>query len=315
MKLAIVFPGQGSQSPGMLAELAAQHAVVGQTFSEASELLGYDLWELSQSGTDEQLKQTEITQPLMFVSGVAVWRVWSEQQLPAPAFVAGHSLGEYAALTAAGVFDFRHAVGLVALRGKLMAEAVEPGVGGMAALLGMDDGAVDALCRELSRDDAIVEAVNFNSPGQVVISGHLAALDNACSVARDKGARKAMVLPVSVPNHSSLMSPVEVPLAQAIDQANVGDACIPVVQNASARVPTDLDELLGSLKKHVTSPVYWTDSVRYFAAQGVTAVVEMGPGKVLAGLCKRIDRSLQALPVESPATLQKAIDSLSVEKA
>lgn len=315
MKLAIVFPGQGSQSPGMLAELAAQHAVVGQTFAEASEVLGYDLWDLCQSGSEEQLKQTEVTQPLMFVSGVAVWRVWSEHNAPAPAFVAGHSLGEYAALTAAGVFDFRDAVGLVALRGKLMAEAVEPGVGGMAALLGMDDAAVVELCQKLSAADAVVEAVNFNSPGQVVISGHLAALENACAAARENGARKAMLLPVSVPNHSSLMSPVEAPLALAIERARPKDAGIPVVQNVTARVPADGAELIDSLKKHVTSPVYWTDSVRHFSQNGVTAVVEMGPGKVLAGLCKRIDRGLQALPVESPATLQKALDSLSVEQA
>jgi [acyl-carrier-protein] S-malonyltransferase len=315
MKLAIVFPGQGSQSPGMLAELAQQHEVVGQTFSEASDKLGYDLWELSQSGSEDQLKQTEITQPLMFVSGMAVWRIWQQQNLPAPAFVAGHSLGEYAALTAAGVFEFSDAVGLVALRGQLMADAVAPGVGGMAALLGMDDAAVSALCEELTAPDGIVEAVNFNSPGQVVISGHLAALENACTVARDKGARKAMVLPVSVPNHSSLMAPVEEPLAAAIDAANPAPAQIEVVQNAGASVPAGSAELISSLKKHVVSPVQWTESVRYIAQQGVSAIVELGPGKVLAGLCKRIDRSLQALPVESPATLQKTIDSIAVEQA
>ncbi len=315
MKLAIVFPGQGSQSPGMLADLAQQHDVVEKTFGEASETLGFDLWDLAQNGSDDQLKQTEITQPLMFVSGMAVWRVWLEKNLPAPAFVAGHSLGEYAALTAAGVFRFPDAVGLVALRGKLMAEAVAPGVGGMAALLGMDDAAVTAMCEELTTADGVVEAVNFNSPGQVVISGHVAALDNACTVARENGARKAMVLPVSVPNHSSLMAPVEAPLSQAIEAAGPADAMLPVVQNAAASVPADKAALVASLKKHVISPVYWTDSVRYMAEQGVTAVVEMGPGKVLSGLCKRIDRSLQALPVDSPVTLQKAIDTLASEQA
>ncbi len=309
MKLAAVFPGQGSQSPGMLADLASQYKVVVDTFSEASEHLGYDLWDIAQNGSAEQQRQTEITQPLMFVGGLAVWRIWQELDMPTPSYVAGHSLGEYTALTAAGAIEFSQAVKLVALRGKLMASAVEPGVGGMAALLGMDDDDVVAMCKELSTDDAVVQAVNFNSPGQVVISGHLKALENACVVAKDKGARKAMLLPVSVPNHSSLMQPAQAELAAAIDDAGFVAPSIPVVQNAEARVLEDLDAIVASLKNHVTNPVYWTDSVRFMANNNTTELVELGPGKVLVGLCKRIDKSIVTHAIESLAAVEKLIEA------
>ncbi len=309
MKLAAVFPGQGSQSPGMLADLASQYKVVVDTFTEASEYLGYDLWDIAQNGTAEQQRQTEITQPLMFVGGLAVWRVWQELGMPAPSYVAGHSLGEYTALTAAQAVEFSKAVKLVALRGKLMASAVEPGVGGMAALLGMDDDDVVAMCNELSAEGAVVQAVNFNSPGQVVISGHLKALENACVVAKDKGARKAMLLPVSVPNHSSLMQPAQAELAAAIDDAGFVVPAIPVVQNAEARVLDDLDAIIASLKNHVTNPVYWTDSVRFMASNNTTELVELGPGKVLVGLCKRIDKSIVTHAIESLAAVEKLIEA------
>lgn len=309
MKLAAVFPGQGSQSPGMLADLASQYKVVVDTFTEASEYLGYDLWDIAQNGTAEQQRQTEITQPLMFVGGLAVWRVWQELGMPAPSYVAGHSLGEYTALTAAQAVEFSKAVKLVALRGKLMASAVEPGVGGMAALLGMDDDDVVAMCNELSAEGAVVQAVNFNSPGQVVISGHLNALENACVVAKDKGARKAMLLPVSVPNHSSLMQPAQAELAAAIDDAGFVVPAIPVVQNAEARVLDDLDAIIASLKNHVTNPVYWTDSVRFMASNNTTELVELGPGKVLVGLCKRIDKSIVTHAIESLAAVEKLIEA------
>ncbi len=309
MKLAAVFPGQGSQSPGMLADLASQYKVVVDTFTEASEYVGYDLWDIAQNGTAEQQRQTEITQPLMFVGGLAVWRVWQELGMPAPSYVAGHSLGEYTALTAAQAVEFSKAVKLVALRGKLMASAVEPGVGGMAALLGMDDDDVVAMCNELSAEGAVVQAVNFNSPGQVVISGHLKALENACVVAKDKGARKAMLLPVSVPNHSSLMQPAQAELAAAIDDAGFVVPAIPVVQNAEARVLDDLDAIIASLKNHVTNPVYWTDSVRFMASNNTTELVELGPGKVLVGLCKRIDKSIVTHAIESLAAVEKLIEA------
>lgn len=309
MKLAAVFPGQGSQSPGMLADLASQYSVVTETFADASEHLGYDLWDIAQNGTAEQQRQTEITQPLMFVGGMAVWRIWQQLEMPQPAYVAGHSLGEYTALTAAGAIDFATATKLVALRGKLMASAVAPGVGGMAALLGMDDDDVVAMCSELSTDDGVVQAVNFNSPGQVVISGHLKALENACVVAKEKGARKAMVLPVSVPNHSSLMQPAQAELATAIDDAGFVEPKIPVVQNAEAKVLGSVDAMTSSLKNHVTNPVYWTDSIRNMAVNGVTELVELGPGKVLIGLCKRIDKSITTHAIESLSAVEKLIEA------
>ena len=313
MTLAAVFPGQGSQSPGMLADLAQAHPVITEVFAQASDLLGYDAWDLSQNGSDEKLRQTDFTQPLMFISGYAVWRVWQQIEGPMPVVMAGHSLGEYTAMAAAGAISFEQALPLVQLRGKLMAGAVAPGVGGMAALLGMEDDAVSALCESLHSDTAVVEAVNFNSPGQVVISGHLKALENACEVAKEKGARKAMILPVSVPNHSSLMQPAQPELASAIDAAGFRMPDIPVMQNADATVPADLETLCGSLQQHVVNPVHWTSTVRKMKELGITALIELGPGKVLAGLCKRIDKSITAYPIESPASLEKALDAMKQE--
>jgi len=202
MKIAAVFPGQGSQSPGMLADLAGRYSVVKQTFDEASAVLGYDLWDVAQNGSEEQQRETSITQPLVFVGDLAVWRIWLELGYPKPVVVAGHSLGEYAALTAAESIPFESAVKLVQARANLMSDAVAPGVGGMAAVIGMDDEKLIELCEANTCADGVVEAVNFNSPGQVVISGHLSALENLCALAKQQGARKAMLLPVSVPNHS-----------------------------------------------------------------------------------------------------------------
>lgn len=309
MKLAAVFPGQGSQSPGMLGSLANDYKVVIDTFAEASEHLGYDLWDVAQNGTVEQQRQTEVTQPLVYVGGVAVWRIWQQLKMPIPSFLAGHSVGEYTAFTAAGSIDFATGIKLVALRGQLMSRAVEPGVGGMAALLGMDDEDVVALCTELTSGDGVVEAVNFNSPGQVVISGHLKALEKANEVAKEKGARKAMLLPVSAPNHSSLMQPVREELASAIADAGFAAPKIPVVQNAEAKVLGDIDVITTSLKHHVTNPVYWTDTIRYLASNGVTEVVELGPGKVLSGLCKRIDKSITTHAIDSLVAVEKLIEA------
>ncbi len=311
MTLSVVFPGQGSQSPGMLAELAAAHPVIEKTFSKASDLLGYNLWDTAQNADAEKLRQTEITQPLMFVAGYSVWQVWKEREGPDPVVMAGHSLGEYTALTAAGAMSFEKAVPLVALRGRLMAGAVEPGLGGMAALIGMDDDAVREMCEELTAPDGIVEAVNFNSPGQVVISGHLAALENACTVAKERGARKAMLLPVSVPNHSSLMEPARAELADAIDAAKLRMPNVPVMQNADATIPADIELLRKSLQNHVVSPVNWTSTVSKMKELGVDSQVELGPGKVLAGLCKRIDKTVTAYPVENVASLDKVLGELT----
>ncbi len=311
MTLSAVFPGQGSQSPGMLAELAAEYPVVKDTFMQASDLLDLDLWDLSQNADAQKLSQTEITQPLMFVAGFSVWKLWQQLGGPAPVVMAGHSLGEYTALTAAGALSFDKAVPLVALRGRLMAGAVAPGVGGMAALIGLDDESVRAMCEELTSAAAVVEAFNFNSPGQVVISGHLAALENACAVAKERGARKAMLLPVSVPNHSSLMEPAQADLAAAIDTAKMRMPDIPVMQNADATIPADIELLRKSLQSHVVSPVNWTSTVAKMKELGVENLLEFGPGKVLAGLCKRIDKSITAYPVENVASLDKALNAFN----
>mgnify|MGYP000288511591 CR=1 FL=1 len=314
MTFAAVFPGQGSQSVGMLADLASSWSEVQNTFAEASDVLGYDLWALAQNGPEEQLKQTQFTQPVMFAAGVACWRVWLSAGGARPAFAAGHSLGEYSAHVAAGVFQFKDAMALVAKRGQLMSEAVPEGEGGMAAVLGMDDDALSELCVSLT-GDRVVEAVNFNAPGQVVISGHLDALEKACVAAKEAGARKAMMLPVSVPNHSSLMSSVVAPLAQQIDATPATDGAIPVVQNAEAVVLEGLNSQLASLKAHVANPVRWTNSVQFLVAQGVNTQVEFGPGKVLTGLAKRVDRSLNLICVEDQASLEKALEMTKPQEA
>jgi [acyl-carrier-protein] S-malonyltransferase len=312
MKFAAVFPGQGSQSVGMLAELAEAYPVVKETFAEASEVLGYDLWALIQEGPEDKLKLTEYTQPAMFVSGVAVLRAWLAAGGPQPDMVAGHSLGEYTAMVAAGVFPFREACELVATRGTLMAGAVPAGEGGMAAVLGMEDDALDELCKSLS-GERVVEAVNFNAPGQVVISGHVDALEKAVVAAKEAGAKRAMLLPVSVPNHSSLMQGVVAPLAEKIDSTPANEPQVPVLQNAEGKAYATLPEMLAALRGHVAGPVYWTATVNEMKAQGIEMVVEFGPGKVLAGLVKRVDRRFPAVCVEDTATLEKALDAVRGE--
>ncbi|MGQ7844838.1 ACP S-malonyltransferase [Granulosicoccus sp. 3-233] len=315
MTFAVVFPGQGAQSVGMLAELAAEHTIVQQTFAEASETLGRDLWEMAQSGPAEALSDTRITQPLMFTSGVAVWRLLSEAGLPAAGAFAGHSLGEFAALVASGALSFTDGLTLVQRRAELMAAAVPDGEGGMAALIGMSDEAVVDLCASIS-GDRISEAVNFNAPGQVAISGHLDALQKTVDAAKDQGCRKALMLAVSVPNHSSLMKPAGLELAETIDSLTFSEPSAPLVQNATAAAASDLQTLLGHLKAHVYNPVYWTRTVETLRdVHGVSTIIEAGPGKVLTGLGKRIDRSLPTLPVDSPATLAAALEAVGVTAA
>ena len=310
MSLAVVFPGQGSQSVGMLAGLAAEHSIVQSTFAEASESLGLDLWSLAQTGTKEALADTRITQPLMFTSGVAVWRVLQEAELPTPTAFAGHSLGEFAAMVAAQMLTFEDGIKLVKRRAELMASAVPEGEGGMAALIGMDDDAVVELCESIT-GERISEAVNFNAPGQVAISGHLDALEATLVKAREQGCRKALMLAVSVPNHSSLMQPAGVKLAKTIDEINWAEPSRPLLQNATACVASDLPTLLNQLKAHVYSPVYWTRTVQALRDNhGITTVIEAGPGKVLTGLAKRIDRSLPTLSVDSPETLATAMEAV-----
>lgn len=309
MSLAVVFPGQGSQSVGMLADLAAEHNVVLNTYAEASECLGLDLWSLAQTGTKESLADTRITQPLMFTAGVAVWRVLQEAGIEQPAAFAGHSLGEFAAMVAADMLTFEDGVKLVKRRAELMAGAVPEGEGGMAALIGMDDAAVVELCEAVT-GERVSEAVNFNAPGQVAISGHLDALEATLVKAREQGCRKAMMLAVSVPNHSSLMRPAGIELAKTIDSITFAEPVRPLLQNATAAAAADLPAMLTHLKSHVYNPVYWTRTIESLRDNhGITRVIEAGPGKVLTGLAKRIDRSLPTLPVESPETLAAAINA------
>lgn len=311
MTIAVIFPGQGSQSVGMLAGLAASHQQVAETFAEASEVIKQDLWQLSQDGPAEVLGDTRVTQPLMFTAGVAVWRVLQAQGLGMPVAMAGHSLGEFSAMVAAEALSFADGLQLVKERATLMAAAVPEGEGGMAALLGMEDQAVSDLCASVT-GDRISEAVNFNAPGQVAISGHLDALQKTVEAAKAQGCRKAMMLAVSVPNHSSLMRPAGESLAKTMDALSFSMPVVPLVQNATAKAPDDLSTLLTHLKSHVYNPVYWTSTVQTLRdVHGVSLIIEAGPGKVLTGLSKRIDRALPTLPVESPDTLAAALEAAS----
>lgn len=312
MAYAVVFPGQGSQSVGMLAELAEEHSSVRATFAEASEVMGQDLWALAQTGPAETLADTRITQPLMFTAGVAVWQVMKSYALPAPNAIAGHSLGEFAAMVASGVLSFGDGIKLVKRRAELMAEAVPEGQGGMAALIGMEDQAVVDICQSVT-GDRVSEAANFNAPGQVAISGHLDALEATIEKAREQGCRKAVMLAVSVPNHSSLMLGAGRELANDMAAVKWSEPAIPLLQNATAKAAPDLNAMLELLRAHVYSPVYWTRTVEALRDDyGVNLVLEMGPGKVLTGLGKRIDRRLPTLPVDTPQALEAALEALGV---
>jgi len=312
MNFAVVFPGQGSQSVGMLSALSDAYSVVSDTFAEAADVLGKDYWALAQSGPERELADTRVTQPLMFIGGIAVWRSLLQAGLPSPSAVAGHSLGEFSALVAADALDYADGLKLVHQRAQLMSTAVPPGQGGMAALIGMDDDDVIAVCKD-STGDRIVEAVNFNAPGQVAISGHIDALEKTTLLAKERGARKAIMLPVSVPNHSSLMKEAGVKLSETIDTIQWRAPSIPLIQNAQAAAPKDVAALLTSLRKHVYSPVQWTRTVQSLRDDfNVESIIESGPGKVLCGLGKRIDRSLTSMPADTPEAVQAVIESTKV---
>ncbi len=310
MSFAIVFPGQGSQSVGMLADLAAAFPQVRETFEEASDAIGTDLWVLTQKGPAEDLNRTENTQPAMLSAGIAVWRVWQDQGGARPAMLAGHSLGEYSALVAAGVLAFADAVRLVRERGRLMQAAVPAGEGAMAAILGLDDDQVRAICAEAAQGE-VAEAVNFNSPGQVVIAGHAAAIARAVEAAKVAGARRALLLDVSVPSHCALMQEAAVALREYIDGIAFAAPQIPVLHNVSVASAEHPDAIRELLAQQLHSPVRWVETVRAMAEQGVDALVEAGPGKVLTGLCKRIDKQIAALPVYDGATLDKALEKIN----
>ena len=306
MKSAFVFPGQGSQSLGMLSAAAEAWPMITETFDEASNVLGYDLWHLCQHGPAEELNKTMVTQPALLTASVALWRQWCVSDGPRPDFVAGHSLGEYSALVAAESLDFIEAVKLVQLRGELMQDAVPEGQGRMAAILGLEDSDVVSACEESAEGDVVV-AVNFNAPGQVVIAGSAAAVERAIEACKAKGARKAMPLPVSVPSHCALMKGAAEQLAEALEDIRFNDAVIPVVQNVNAEPARDAEVLKANLLKQLYSPVLWTNSVQRLSTEGVGVAVECGAGKVLAGLIKRIDRSLPVHGIESPDSLAEAL--------
>jgi [acyl-carrier-protein] S-malonyltransferase len=292
----------------MLAELAAAYPAVSDTFAEASAALGFDLWRLVQDGPAEELNLTHNTQPAMLAAGIAVWRVWEREGGPSPAFLAGHSLGEYTALVAGGAIEFADAVRLVAERGRLMQAAVPEGTGAMAAILGLDDDQVRAACVQAAAGE-VVEAVNFNSPGQVVIAGHSGAVARAVEAAKAAGAKRAVALPVSVPSHCALMRPAAEQLALRLAAATVRVPATPVLHNVDVSVAQTADAVRDRLARQLHSPVRWVETVQRLVAEGVTLVVEAGPGKVLAGLNKRIDKNLESVAVFDPAGLAAALEA------
>lgn len=305
MKFAFVFPGQGSQSVGML-NAFADHAIVRETVEEASDALGQNLGKLIAEGPAEELNLTTNTQPVMLTAAYAVYRAWQQAGGPAPAIVAGHSLGEYTALVAAGALAFRDAVPLVRFRAQAMQSAVPVGEGGMAAILGLDDDAVRAVCADASVA-GVVEAVNFNAPAQVVIAGHKAAVEKACELAKAKGAKRALPLPVSAPFHSSLLKPASDQLREYLASVEVREPAIPVVNNVDVAMVRDPAAIRDALVRQAAGAVRWVECVKAIAAQGVTHVIECGPGKVLAGLTKRIDGNLVGAAIVDPASLDEAL--------
>lgn len=308
-KFAIAFPGQGSQSVGMLAEIASVYPVVKATFDEASQVLGYDLFTLVMEGPAEELNKTWRTQPALLTSSVALWRVWQELGAPAPAVMAGHSLGEYSALVCSGAMAFADAVKLVELRGLAMQEAVPEGVGAMAAIIGLDNESIAANCEKAAQGQ-VVSPVNFNSPGQVVIAGHKEAVERANVLMKESGAKRALPLPVSVPSHCALMHPAAEKLAAALQLVEIQNPSIPVINNVDVTAETDAARIKDALVRQLFSPVRWTEIVENMAKTGIEFEVEMGPGKVLSGLAKRIDKRVDGAAINDTASLQEILAKL-----
>jgi [acyl-carrier-protein] S-malonyltransferase len=305
-QFAFVFPGQGSQTVGMLSAMAADYPEIEATFREASDALGYDLWKLTQEGPAEELNKTWQTQPALLTASVALWRVWQKQGGKTPALMAGHSLGEYSALVCAGAIAFADAVRLVELRGKLMQEAVPEGTGAMAAIIGLDDDAIAKACEEAAQGQ-VVSPVNYNSPGQVVIAGHKEAVERAGAACKAAGAKRALPLPVSVPSHCALMKPAAKKMALELTKIAFSAPEIPVVNNVDVKCETTPEAIRDALVRQLYSPVQWTKSVEFMAAQGVSQLYEVGPGKVLTGLTKRIVDTLTASAINEPQALSAAL--------
>ncbi len=306
MSLAFVFPGQGSQSEGMLSALAAEYSEVEATYREAAEVLGYDLWDIVQNGPADKLNSTDITQPAMLAAGIAVWRVWQARGGAQPVVLAGHSLGEYTALVCGGSLAFSDAIKLVAERGRLMQQAVPAGTGAMAAVLGLEDDVVRQACSAAAVGE-VLEAVNFNSPGQVVVAGQKAAVERLVTLAKERGAKRALLLPVSVPSHCALMQPAAEQLATLLSDVAIQAPSIPVINNADVASPSEPDAIRDALVRQLYSPVRWVETIQKMATDGVDRLIECGPGKVLVGLNKRIERNMAAQAVLDPDSLSAAL--------
>jgi [acyl-carrier-protein] S-malonyltransferase len=310
VKQAFVFPGQGSQQVGMLTDIAAQWPDILSTFAEASEVLDLDLWRLIQDGPQETLNLTENAQPALLASSVAVWRLLVAQGMPAPALMAGHSLGEWSALVCAGVVDFRDAIKLVQLRGRYMQEAVPVGVGAMAAIIGLDDHLIEQCCLEAAQGE-VVCAVNYNSPGQVVIAGHVAAVNRAGELCKAAGAKRALPLPVSAPFHTTLMRPAADRLAEHVAQTMFKSPQVPIAHNVHAQTELDPEKIKALMIEQIYSPVAWVKCVNLLASSGIGGVVEVGPGKVLCGLVKRINKDLQTSSTDTVESVTQVLQTLS----
>jgi len=308
--IAVVFPGQGSQSVGMLKEYAETWDQVANTFGQASEVLGYDLWDIVCNGPEEKLNQTEITQPAMLAADVSVMRIMTELCMTTPYALAGHSLGEYAALVGANVLDFQDAIKLVAERGRLMQSAVPEGEGAMAAIIGLSDDQVILGCKEASvQTGKPVEPVNFNSPGQIVIAGATEAVDSAIVMLREEGAKRALKLPVSVPSHSSLMKPAADEMARVLETVEFNTPDVQVIHNCDARSHDDPAAIREALTRQIYNPVRWTETIKIIK-EDADAIIECGPGRVLTGLNKRIDKDVKSFALDTPASMQKFLDSM-----
>jgi len=313
MNISVVFPGQGSQSIGMLADYAETWPQVEETFKQASDVLGYDCWDIVCNGPVEKLNQTEITQPVMLAADIAVMRVMAQQCMLTPFVFAGHSLGEYAALVAAESLDFEDAIKLVSKRGQLMQACVPEGEGAMAAIIGLADEPVIKICTQVSEEtNSVVEAVNFNSPGQVVIAGATAAVNTAMERLKEEGAKRALPLPVSVPSHSSLMKPAADELATYLKDVSISTPKIQVIHNADAKSHDDPDDIRDALAKQLYNPVRWTQTIQIIG-DGADVIVECGPGKVLGGLTRRINKEVSSASLDSMASMQKFLDSMAQE--
>jgi len=308
--LAFVFPGQGSQSIAMMSELAESYSLVKQIFEQASDVLGFDLWQLVQQGPAEDLNQTHNTQPAMLAAGVAMWLVWKEQSSIIPGWLAGHSLGEYSALVCAEAITFEQGIALVAERGRLMQQAVPAGIGAMAAILGLKDQQVIDTCTACAENE-IVAAVNFNAPGQVVIAGHVAAVERTMAAAKEAGAKRALKLPVSVPSHCALMEPAAEKLYEKLQAISINEPKITIIHNADVASHSSADEIQIALKEQLFKPVRWVDSIRYIHEQKVSHFVECGPGKVLMSLNKRIAKGAGHQTMYDSATLEKVLEQIN----